>query len=182
MFLFARFRLLVAILFHTTARSTDIRIWIINMNGLVKHFSPGVVVIFIADSDQVRTDCEAGDIQINRGNGFDFRIKRTVLCRKVRFRFLLPGRYPQNILPQRFWWNWHPQTSHPSRGRKRKARLCGKDASKNLFHGGSGGFNGDGASDGYGEGIGGEADRDGAIGGGSIGQIIPSPAWSNIIS
>ena len=47
---------------------------------------------------------------------------------------------------------------------------------QNLLHGGSGGFNGDGASDGYGEGIGGEADRDGAIGGGSIGQIIPSPA------
>ena len=54
------------------------------MNGLVEDFSPGVVIILVADTDQVGTDRQSGDIEVNRGDRFDFGIKCTILCGKSR--------------------------------------------------------------------------------------------------
>ena len=32
------------------------------MDGLVEHISPGVVVVLVADSDEMGADCQSGDI------------------------------------------------------------------------------------------------------------------------
>ena len=54
------------------------------MNGLVEDFSPGIVIILVADTDQVGTDGQSSDIEIDRGDRFDFGIKCTILCGKSR--------------------------------------------------------------------------------------------------
>ena len=52
------------------------------MYGLVEDFSPGVVVILIAHTDEMGADCESGNIQILGQDGFDLGIKGPVLCLK----------------------------------------------------------------------------------------------------
>ena len=65
-----------------TPRSTAGRIGIIHMNGLVKDFSPGVVIILVAHTDEMRANGQAGNIQVLGQDGFDLGIKRPVLCLK----------------------------------------------------------------------------------------------------
>ena len=54
------------------------------MNGLVKDLSPGVIIILVADTDQMGTYRQSGDIKIDRGDRFDFGIKCTILCGESR--------------------------------------------------------------------------------------------------
>ena len=54
------------------------------MNGLVEDLAPGIVIVLVADTDQVGTDGQSGDIEINRGDRFDFGIKCTILCGEGR--------------------------------------------------------------------------------------------------
>ena len=54
------------------------------MYGLVEYFSPGVVIVLVADTDQMGTYGQSGDIEINRGDRFYFGIKCTILCGEGR--------------------------------------------------------------------------------------------------
>ena len=52
------------------------------MNGLVEDFSPGVVIVLVAHTDEMGADGQSGNIQILGQDGFDLGIKGSVLCLK----------------------------------------------------------------------------------------------------
>ena len=52
------------------------------MNGLVKDFAPGAVIVLIAHPDQMGTDCEAGNIEVLGEDGLYLGIKGPVLSLK----------------------------------------------------------------------------------------------------
>ena len=70
------------------------------MNGLVKDFSPCVVVVLETHAHQVGSDCQARDVQVLGQYGLDFRIEGPVLGLKGRAR-ALPGIDADEVLGRR---------------------------------------------------------------------------------